>query len=187
MIVVGRPFALCGDMPLVAPALLPSWTDLFIFGTITMTANMFYGFVNSNLFGTETNIRVFGPGTIDGGVTVFAGSQRKPLHFKNVANLVIEGVTAINAGTHCISVDTCTNPTIHGNTCRNAGDDLISVLNSTGWTVDNNDLSVTRSDGGGSGCIEIEDSSGNAHWRCSAWVRIGSRDDNRVKIISGVV
>lgn len=108
------------------------------------------------------NIRVFGPGIVDGASTQdpISGNQ-SPFNFHNVFDLQVLNVTAINGGNHCINAASCQNVRVEGCTADNPGDDGISIVNVNGFRVMNNEIRGDRVGNSGSSGIEIEDSSAN--------------------------
>lgn len=152
--------AICGECDLTAPINVPDWTDIHILGTVTNTGtgNVF---ANDDAAGGNTNIRFFGPGTIDAGATDGTNPEQA-IQLDNVTHCRVSNLTAKNSGSHVLDFTDSTYVVIDQNTVSNSGDDLISVVNCTNATVRGNTCTTTRSDRGtaSSSAIEIEDGTG---------------------------
>ena len=154
--------AVSGSATISGAVLVPSWTDIHVLGTITGD-NTNDILLNSGYAGAgNTNIRIFGPGTLNAASTQnpYSGTQN-PIRMIGVDNLIVKGVTAINGGTHCINIEDCNNVTVDGCRIDNPGDDGISILRTDGFRVTNNEISGTRIASTGSAGIEVEDASSN--------------------------
>ena len=138
---------------------IPDHTYLHIFGKVTKTAVNDNFIINSDSVGGNVDIRVYGPGTVDGNVT--SGSTgNNCLKFTNVTGLRVDGLNVKRSGQHCIAFDLCSDVMITNNVCSNFGDDGITSLSSTDFVITGNECYTGRGTGTPLSCgIEVEDNS----------------------------